>query len=67
MRPKNEIYEAMTLGDHYEDDEALVMYRHFGKLSELLSELGQRFHFAFYEATQRYYDLRSVCKARKLI
>lgn len=53
MIKTEELYTKMRNGDWLTDEEVVYMFHIFDRLSVLLSELGDTFHLARVEATQR--------------
>lgn len=52
MRSLKELEQGLLKGDSFTDEELKRAHEHYGKVRELLGELGQRWHFAWGEANR---------------
>jgi len=67
MRKISDIYEALTNGDSYTDEEAIALRNTFKDAADACFKLGSTFKLAFVVANSRYLYLCDVCKARNIV
>ena len=65
MRKMREIEMDLIKGGSMTTPELEMAHKHYGRLREGLSELGQRWHFAFAEANRLWMMTNDYLNARK--
>lgn len=62
-----ELLEKKYNGDKLTDQELMVLIRHLGSVSTLLSEMGMRYFMPFKETQLMYIELYDYARNRKLV